>query len=1180
MQKNLTPAGIAWRYAIFAVAWILVSGYLLAINTGDKLTQTLLETGKGLAFVAFTAALLYLLLKRWHTDLLSTQNRLQATLDALPDLMFELDPDGRYIAYHSPRLDLLAMPPEAFIGKTMREVMPPDVAEIGMSALEEAGVHGYSHGKQIELTLPDGRHWFELSVSCTRDSAGHPSGYIVLSHDITQRKRAENTILRLSKLYEALSQCNQAIVRCSNEAELFPIICRDAVEFGGMKMAWIGLLDEHNCSVKPAAAFGAGAEYLQGIEISTNSDQPSGRGPTGTALRENHPVWCQDFANDPGLTPWRERGLRYGWASSAALPLMRKGKAVASLTLYSGELNAFDEAERNLLQEMAMDINYALDRFEDEAQRKLSTSALQSSQSLNKIANRVARLGAWAIELPETKVILSDDACQLHDMPPGFSPTLDQLDLYYPSDSLDRIRNALDKCMNDGIPFDEELQFTTSMGCHLWVRSIGEALRDGNGTITKIEGAIQDISEIKLAFEEKLDNERRYHKLFESLITGFALHEIICDETGVPVDYRFLEVNPAFEKLTGLKADNLIGRTALEVIPSLERLWIERYGKVAQTGKPTQFEYEAAGLGKSFDVAAYSPRKNQFVTLFTDTTERRRLEDSIIKLSTAVEQSPSSIIITDLDANIIYANSTFTLQTGYLIDETLGRNPRMLQSGKTPKQAYADMWEHLTRGDSWKGEFINRRKDGHEYVESVLISPVRDGSGRITSYLAIKEDITELKLAEKRIQHLAHFDQLTGLPNRSLLQDHFKFALSLAQRRGEHLAIMFLDLDHFKNINDTLGHTIGDQLLMEVAKRLKSALREEDTISRLGGDEFIFILPGTDANGAAHIAEKLLRVISVPYHIEQHELVSTSSIGIAIYPEDGNDMEILSKNADAAMYQVKQAGRNDFRFFTTSMQANSARNLRLGSDLRSAMLRNQLHLHYQPQVSMQDGHIVGAEALLRWQHPDLGAISPAEFIPIAEETGLIIQIGEWVLRTAAMQMKTWLDGVLPSMVIAVNLSAIQFRHANLVAMVTGILAETGLPPDHLELELTEAVAMDDPKAAITVMDQLFENGIRMSIDDFGTGYSSLSYLKRFKVYKLKIDQSFVHDIGEDDEDKAIVSAIINMASSLGMHTIAEGVETASQLAFLRLHGCDEVQGYYFSKPLPAEEFEAFVIGLP
>jgi len=446
----------------------------------------------------------------------------------------------------------------------------------------------------------------------------------------------------------------------------------------------------------------------------------------------------------------------------------------------------------------------------------------------------------------------------------------------------------------------------------------------------------------------------------------------------------------------------------------------------------------------------------------------------------------------------------------------------------------------------------------------------------VTSYLAIKDDITAKKQAEARIEHLAHFDQLTGLPNRTLLQDHFRFALSLAQRNQQQLAVMFLDLDHFKTINDTLGHSIGDQLLMEVGRRLKEAVREEDTVSRLGGDEFILLLPGVDANGAAKVARKLIEAVSVPYQHAVHELIATPSIGIALYPNDGEDMDTLSKHADAAMYQTKQAGRNDFRFFTPAMQLDSARHLHLATDLRHALARNELHLLYQPQIALQDGRVIGAEALLRWQHPELGLISPVEFIPIAENSGLIIPIGEWVLRTAAAQAKAWLDAGQTEFVMAVNLSAVQFRHAELLQRISAILIEAGLPARMLELELTEAVAMDDPQAAVAVMDRLHEHGIRMSIDDFGTGYSSLSYLKRFKVYKLKIDQSFVRDIGADPEDKAIVTAIINMASSLGMHTIAEGVETAEQLAFLRLHGCDEVQGYYFSKPLTAEAFGEFL----
>ena len=558
--------------------------------------------------------------------------------------------------------------------------------------------------------------------------------------------------------------------------------------------------------------------------------------------------------------------------------------------------------------------------------------------------------------------------------------------------------------------------------------------------------------------------------------------------------------------------------------------------------------------------------------------ELNHMDRAMFKLSLAVEQTPNSIFITDLAANIEYANATFTTVSGYSQEEILGKNPRILQSGKTPGKTYQDMWAHLTRGEPWRGEFINRRRDGSLYTELAQISPVKDAHGVVTNYLSIKTDITEYKAAEARIEKLAHYDQLTGLPNRAMLAERFKQTLSQAQRNHEQLALMFLDLDRFKNINDTLGHALGDQLLMEVTRRLKHALRDEDTVSRLGGDEFVVILPDSGVDGAAHVASKLIEAISQPWSFDHHELIVTPSIGIAIYPHDGEDFDTLSKLADTAMYRVKQAGRNGFRFYTAEMQTHSARTLRLTVALRHALARNELSLHYQPQMSMRDGHIVGAEALLRWTHPELGTISPAEFVPIAEDSGLILNIGDWVLRTAAQQLKRWMEGGMAPMVMAVNLSAVQFRHANLPERVMQILDEVGLPHALLELELTEAVAMDDPRAAVAVMDRLHERGIRMSIDDFGTGYSSLSYLKKFKVYKLKIDQSFVRDLNEDPDDKAIVTAIINMASSLGMQTIAEGVETASQLAFLRLQGCNEAQGYYFSRPLTAEQFEAFVAG--
>lgn len=448
--------------------------------------------------------------------------------------------------------------------------------------------------------------------------------------------------------------------------------------------------------------------------------------------------------------------------------------------------------------------------------------------------------------------------------------------------------------------------------------------------------------------------------------------------------------------------------------------------------------------------------------------------------------------------------------------------------------------------------------------------------GESPRFVVLSRDVTENKEAEEKIGLLAHFDALTGLPNRALLSDRCQTALYTAQRNNTAVTLMFLDLDHFKNVNDSLGHRVGDELLVALAGRLQSAVRDQDTVSRLGGDEFILVLPDTDAIGAAHVAEKLLQSALRPFEIEQHELTITPSIGIAIYPADGHDFDTLSRCADAAMYEAKQGGRNHYRFFTAQMQARSERALTLENALRRALERDQLRLHYQPQISASTGQVIGAEALLRWNHPELGMVSPAEFIPVAESSGIILPIGEWVLRTATQQLRTWIDAGIAPFTMAVNLSSVQFRHADLPTLITSILNEVALPAHLLELELTEGVAMTDPIGAIEVMNDLHQRGVRMSIDDFGTGYSSLSYLKKFQVYKVKIDQSFVQDITDDPDDRAIVSAIISMASSLGMQTIAEGVETQGQLDFLQEKGCTEVQGYFFSRPVPPEQFVAYL----
>jgi diguanylate cyclase (GGDEF)-like protein len=420
------------------------------------------------------------------------------------------------------------------------------------------------------------------------------------------------------------------------------------------------------------------------------------------------------------------------------------------------------------------------------------------------------------------------------------------------------------------------------------------------------------------------------------------------------------------------------------------------------------------------------------------------------------------------------------------------------------------------------------------------------------------------------------FDALTSLPNRAQMTHDAEQLITKAHEGNKPLALLLIDLDRFKYINDSLGHHVGDQLLAALAKRLRSAVRERDLVSRLGGDEFMLMLPDTDMRGAAHVAEKLMARVLPLFQIEQHELSITPSIGIAMYPEDGDDFGSLTQGADAAMYQAKRSGGGMYRFFTPAMQSEAARALTLENALRRALERQQLSLAYQPMIDLRSGQLTGVEALLRWQHPELGHISPNEFIPVAEACGLIDMIGEWALRSAAMQLRAWRDQGLPALTVAVNLSAMQLLKVQLPALVDRILLESGLGPQDLELELTEGAAMADPQRAIAVLDALHQRGIRVSIDDFGTGHSSLSYLKRFRAYKLKIDQSFVRDIQSSNNECAIVSAIIHMASSLGIHTIAEGVETETQLRFLRQQGCEAAQGFLFSRPLSATQLEAFV----
>ncbi len=558
--------------------------------------------------------------------------------------------------------------------------------------------------------------------------------------------------------------------------------------------------------------------------------------------------------------------------------------------------------------------------------------------------------------------------------------------------------------------------------------------------------------------------------------------------------------------------------------------------------------------------------------LTAEIAERKQAEIAIRKLSSAMEKVADSIFITDANGVIEYINAAFENITGFSRTEVIGNTPRVIKSGKHDVQFYQQVWNTLLKGEVYRNVFINRRKDGRLYHEAVTITPLSDENGKITHYISSGKDITESIHSQERLHHLAHHDVLTGLPNRILFVDRLKHALKRAEKRKRTVAILFLDMDRFKLVNDTLGHEAGDKLLRAMASRLLACVREGDTVARFGGDEFVgFLNDVATQQDVVLIVDKLLDALTPPFMIDGHELFISGSIGISLYPDNGTDTQTLMKNADIAMYRAKQRSGNTSEFYRADMNAHAMTRLHLETALRHALDREEFILHYQPQVDLENGNIIGMEALIRWQRNDTDLVSPADFIPLLEETGLIMEVGEWMLNVACQQHSIWQKNGHTALRMAVNISSRQFDSKNLIHSLHRVLQCVDMPADLLELEITESILMKNADTDIEALEALRAMGLRFAIDDFGTGYSSLTYLKRFPIDIIKIDKIFIRDITTDADDAAIVSAIISMAHSLGIKTIAEGVENKDQLELLRERGCDFAQGYYFSAPLSSED---------
>ncbi|MBS0423722.1 MAG: EAL domain-containing protein [Proteobacteria bacterium] len=569
---------------------------------------------------------------------------------------------------------------------------------------------------------------------------------------------------------------------------------------------------------------------------------------------------------------------------------------------------------------------------------------------------------------------------------------------------------------------------------------------------------------------------------------------------------------------------------------------------------------------------------HEFASITALAVQKIYAAETLRQAAAVFESTREGVVITSLEPRILAVNRAYMEITGYSEAQVLGKNPKVIKSGRHDKSFYRAMWASLLQEGYWRGEVWNRRRDGEIYPQWLTITTVRNDNNEPCNYVGVFTDITQMKQSEARVAHLAHYDPLTGLPNRLLVQSRLHHAIERAQRHNFRIATLCLDLDRFKNVNDSLGHPVGDELLILLASRLRNRLREEDTLARLGGDEFLLVLEDVkDASEPAAVAQMLIDLLTTPFVLPSgHEIFINGSIGISLFPDDACNVTELIQHADMAMYLAKKEGRSTYRYHTEALSIAANERLAMENRLRHALAAEEFILHYQPLIDAHSGRVVGAEALVRWQPPGKEMVPPGKFIPVAEETGLIVPLGEWVLRTACAQGRAWIDAGLPPLVMAVNLSVRQFQSENLVEVIQQVLEETKLPAACLELELTESMFMEHAERSIETLKTLKAPGIQLAIDDFGTGYSSLTYLKRFPIDKLKIDQSFVRGLAHDPNDREIAATIIAMARNLKLSVLAEGVESEQQLAFLRQHDCDYYQGFLFHRPVPAIELEAWL----
>ena len=814
-------------------------------------------------------------------------------------------------------------------------------------------------------------------------------------------------------------------------------------------------------------------------------------------------------------------------------------------------------------------------RYRDEIEA-IRQHQLRVSEERYQLAVDAAKEGVWEYDLATQQIHLSPQALAMLGFAEGETSSEPNAwaERIHPDD-VASMRTTMKDFVEGRIPeFEAVYRIQNKQGEMLWLKSSAALVKNNLGKPVKVIGSFKDITDIKNA-EAALLAERNFANAVVESANSLV---VVLDHKG-----HIVRFNQACEDVTGYSAEEALGRLVWDflLIPEERDSVKQVFESLTTEALASHFQNYWLNKDGSRHLVDWSnsvisdPSGNvlYIVSIGSDITEKQKAEADMVKHAHALEQTADSVIITDKRGIIEYVNPAFEAATGFSRAEAIGNTPRIVKSGQHDVFFYEKLWKTILGGGVFREVFVNRAKDGHIYYEEKTITPLLDSDGEITHFVSSGKDITERMETQERLYYLAHHDALTELPNRVMFLDRLKHVATRLLRRDQICAVLFLDLDRFKNINDTLGHDTGDKLLQAVGDRLKESVRAGDTVARLGGDEFTVLLEDIESpDDIAPIARKILKSLTAPFHVDDHELFTSASIGISLCPSDGTDPNSLLKNADTAMYRAKEQGRNNFQFYSAEMGARALEHLTMETGLRHALERNEFELYYQPQFRMNDNAVIGAEVLLRWRHPSLGLISPNEFIPLLEDTGLVVSVGYWVVREVCRHLNAWRAEGRSIRRVSINLSARQFDELDFLDSVLEIIRQEKVNPSAFEFEITESLLLKRAQYTVDVLEQFSSEGISIALDDFGTGYSSLSYLKRYPINTIKIDRSFVRDIPDDQEDSEIVKAILAMARSLHIDVIAEGVETVVQERFLRDAGCEMLQGYLHGKPLPVSDF--------